>query len=177
MTPEQDSRSEPGTAPPRTGLGVSVSPVLVLSQEFPARPSSLPDAHQFVRSTLAAASVEAAPQAAVNEAINSALLAAASPDIGAFVVVIRIFPDEAEIEVLSAADAVGTTPRLLEAATGTFAEWLSGVLRTEGLSQEAAARQLGVSVRTVSRWVLGQTEPRLRDVRRISDVFGPLPQR
>ena len=42
---------------------------------------------------------------------------------------------------------------------------------------EAAARQLGVSVKTVSRWVGGATEPRLRDLRRIRELFRrhPLP--
>jgi transcriptional regulator with XRE-family HTH domain len=57
----------------------------------------------------------------------------------------------------------------------SFAEWLSGVLKREGLSQEAAARQLGVSVKTVSRWVGGETEPRLRELRRIHEVFGEAP--
>src|SRR5262249_16387554 len=57
----------------------------------------------------------------------------------------------------------------------TFAEWMSVALRREGLTQEAAARQLGVSVKTVSRWVGGTTEPRMRDLRRIQEVFGTLP--
>ena len=57
----------------------------------------------------------------------------------------------------------------------TFAEWMSVALRREGLTQEAAARQLGVSVKTVSRWVGGSTEPRMRDLRRIQEVFGTLP--
>src|SRR5262249_15384167 len=57
----------------------------------------------------------------------------------------------------------------------TFAEWMSVALRREGLTQEAAARQLGVSVKTVSRWVGGTTEPRMRDLRRIQEVFGALP--
>jgi transcriptional regulator with XRE-family HTH domain len=56
-----------------------------------------------------------------------------------------------------------------------FAEWLAGLLKREGLTQEAAARQLGVSVKTVSRWVGGETEPRLRDLRRIHEVFGEGP--
>jgi transcriptional regulator with XRE-family HTH domain len=56
-----------------------------------------------------------------------------------------------------------------------FADWLAQVLRREGLTQEAAARQLGVSVKTVSRWVGGETEPRLRDLRRIHEVFGEAP--
>jgi DNA-binding XRE family transcriptional regulator len=58
---------------------------------------------------------------------------------------------------------------------GTFAEWMSSALRREGLTQEAAARQLGVSVKTVSRWVGGATEPRMRDLRRIQEVFGEVP--
>jgi DNA-binding XRE family transcriptional regulator len=60
-------------------------------------------------------------------------------------------------------------------AAATFAEWMSGVLRREGLTQQAAARHLGVSVKTVGRWVGGETEPRLRDLRRIKDLFGELP--
>jgi transcriptional regulator with XRE-family HTH domain len=57
----------------------------------------------------------------------------------------------------------------------TFAEWMSSALRREGLTQEAAARQLGVSVKTISRWVGGATEPRMRDLRRIQEVFGEVP--
>jgi DNA-binding XRE family transcriptional regulator len=56
-----------------------------------------------------------------------------------------------------------------------FADWMSVALRREGLTQEAAARLLGVSVKTVSRWVGGATEPRLRDLRRIQEVFGETP--
>jgi len=57
----------------------------------------------------------------------------------------------------------------------TFAEWMSNALRTQNMTQEAAARQLGVSVKTISRWVGGTTEPRMRDLRRIQEVFGSLP--
>jgi len=49
----------------------------------------------------------------------------------------------------------------------TFAEWMSSALSSQNLTQEAAARQLGVSVKTISRWVGGTTEPRMRDLRRI----------
>jgi transcriptional regulator with XRE-family HTH domain len=57
------------------------------------------------------------------------------------------------------------------------AAWTRGSRRAQarGLSQEAAARQLGVSVKTVSRWVGGETEPRLHDLRRIHQVFGEAP--
>ena len=57
----------------------------------------------------------------------------------------------------------------------TFARWLSAVLRREGLTMEAAARQLHVSAKTVSRWIGGTTEPRLRDLARIRDAFGDPP--
>src|SRR6202012_1504262 len=57
----------------------------------------------------------------------------------------------------------------------SFADWMSGVLRREGLTMEAAARQLGVSVKTVSRWVGGATEPRLRDLRRVRELVGEIP--
>jgi hypothetical protein len=59
--------------------------------------------------------------------------------------------------------------------SASFAEWMSSALRREGLTQEAAARQLGVSVKTVSRWVGGATQPRMRDLKRIREVFGEVP--
>jgi Helix-turn-helix len=57
----------------------------------------------------------------------------------------------------------------------SFADWMAGALRREGMTMEVAARQLGVSVKTVSRWVGGATEPRLRDLRRIRELFGDFP--
>ena len=57
----------------------------------------------------------------------------------------------------------------------TFADWIAAALRREGLTMEAAARQLGVSVKTVSRWVGGASEPRLSGLRRIREVFGDVP--
>ena len=62
-----------------------------------------------------------------------------------------------------------------EKHTASFAEWMSSALRREGMTQEAAARQLGVSVKTVSRWVGGATQPRMRDLKRIREVFGEVP--
>lgn len=54
----------------------------------------------------------------------------------------------------------------------SFAAWLAGRLRAEGLTMEAAARRLDVSTKTISRWVAGTTEPRLRDLRRTREAFG-----
>jgi hypothetical protein len=59
--------------------------------------------------------------------------------------------------------------------SATFAEWMASLLDRQGLTREAAAAQLGVSVKTVGRWIGGETEPRLRDLRRIQAEFGELP--
>jgi DNA-binding XRE family transcriptional regulator len=147
----------------------------VLNQVFDARPASLPDATAFVRSALAGSTTDEAELRAVNVAITDALLTAAGPSVGTFEVVIRLFPDDVEIEVLSSSSVHQSVAGNSSESGATFAEWFSDVLRRQGMSQEAAARRLGISVRTVSRWMRGQTEPRLRDVGRISGVFGPMP--
>ena len=56
-----------------------------------------------------------------------------------------------------------------------FAAWFAARLRREGLTMEAAARRLDVSAKTISRWVAGSTEPRLRDLLRIRETFGEPP--
>ena len=228
---------------------IEVVPVVVLSQVFPARPSSIPEIRNFVRHCLAESPLTDEGIREVGETVFRALLDAAGPT-GSINVAFRIFPEHVEVDVLhsdsllpqtaglrradgqSAAgqaqaaaspaqpgqDRAGLTHAGLdqagldqagpaqagreqagldqagldqarEAATtpsstirlggpgqpATFAEWMSVALRREGLTQEAAARQLGVSVKTVSRWVGGSTEPRMRDLRRIQEVFGTLP--
>jgi DNA-binding XRE family transcriptional regulator len=85
-------------------------------------------------------------------------------------------PAAAGAGTMPAPGATGAAPRSEQAGRGdTFSEWMTTTLRREGLTQEAAARMLGVSVKTVSRWVGGATEPRLRDLRRIKEVFGQIP--
>jgi hypothetical protein len=187
---------------------IEVVPVVVVSQTFPARPSSIPDIRDFVRRCLAGSPLSEDDNREVGETVSRALLEAAGPT-GAINVSFRIFPDHVEVDVLrsgvplgpGAAAAAGLDPltSLLQAdgrvpvqvpANGngpagtsgpgaadpaSFAEWMAGVLRREGLTMEAAARQLGVSVKTVSRWVGGTTEPRLRDLRRIRELFGEIP--
>jgi len=225
----------PGTDP------IEVVPVVVLSQIFPARPSSIPDIRDFVRRCLAESPLTEEGAREVGETVFRALLDAAGPT-GYIQVAFRIFPEHVEVDVLhsamqipaqlvrsidpaisaappapaaparpvpgsqaarAAAAAASTEPAGLGPAGGeptgpeadlastaaagmdgfpaadpaTFAEWMSRTLRREGLTQEAAARQLGVSVKTVSRWVGGATEPRMRDLRRIQEVFGETPLR
>ena len=184
------------------GDKVEVVPVVVLSQTFPARPSSIPDVRDFVRRCLAQSPLSEEDNRQVGETVAHALLEAAGPS-GASNVSFRIFPDHVEVDVLrsgaqvnSAAglDALATLLKsqaadMEVAATGrdsfgsahngsgatAFADWMAMVLRREGMTMEVAARQLGVSVKTVSRWVGGTTEPRLRDLRRIRELFGDFP--
>jgi hypothetical protein len=215
---------------------IEVVPVVVVSQTFPARPSSIPDIRDFVRRCLVQSPLSAEDTREIGETVSQALLEAAGPT-GAISVSFRIFPDHVEVDVLksgaqigapvgrdalsslvqaegrkpggdgsgnggpgsSAASLVAGAPGAVAAradgdagaagdAEGTgdaaaaaaddpesFAVWMSSVLRREGLTMEAAARQLGVSVKTVSRWAGGATEPRLRDLRRIRELFGEIP--
>lgn len=203
------------------GDNIQVVPVVVVSQTFPARPSSIPDIRDFVRRCLAQSQLSADDTREVGETVSQALLEAAGPT-GAISVSFRIFPDHVEVDVLKSGAQIGApagldalsslitadqakpgnggeAPHGIAAAPGTggsgpdgsagadgspdadgavsesFADWMSRVLRREGLTMEAAARQLGVSVKTVSRWAGGTTEPRLRDLRRIRELFGEIP--
>jgi DNA-binding XRE family transcriptional regulator len=230
------------------GSPIEVVPVVVLSQVFTARPSSIPDIRDFVRRCLAESPLTDEGNREVGETVFRALLDAAGPT-GSIQVAFRIFPEHVEVDVLhsdsviqpptvpgppvavvhpvpvspvpdnahstsmelpraaseqlsqanemaqavrAAASRPGGAagspdrdgsagpvgPVALDSGDGhseTFAEWMSSALRREGLTQEAAARQLGVSVKTVSRWVGGATEPRMRDLRRIQEVFGEVP--
>jgi len=208
---------DPGVDP------IQVTPVVVLVQVFPARPSSIPDIRDFVRRCLAESPLNEEGTRAVGDTVFRALLDAAGPT-GSIQVAFRIFPEHVEVDVLhsdnqiqplkapdgsqsgqparadrtvtttaapmagpaeadtSVAGAAAGAPDELAGALpetlehpDTFADWMSTALRREGLTQEAAARMLGVSVKTVSRWVGGATEPRMRDLRRIQEVFGEVP--
>jgi DNA-binding transcriptional regulator YiaG len=77
--------------------------------------------------------------------------------------VIRVLPEHIEVTVGGDAQGVG------------FRDWLSEVLRRERMSQETAARRLGVSLKTVNRWLRGHSEPRMRELRRVREVFGDPP--
>ena len=177
--------------------------MVVLSQTFPARPSWIPEIRDFVRRCLAESPLTEEGNREVGETVFRALLDAAGPT-GAIQVSFRIFPEHVEVDVLHSNQPpaelvnrnVAVAPQAAAASAGpvsapatapaavagrragrpaTFADWMSTALRREGLTQEAAARQLGVSVKTVGRWVGGETEPRLRDLRRIQELFGELP--
>jgi DNA-binding transcriptional regulator YiaG len=188
----------------RSGEPVEVLPVVVLSKTFPARPSSIPDIREFVKQCLADSPLTDEDNREVSQIVFRALLDAAGPT-GTIQVSFRIFPEQVEVDVLHSHAGLPGEPTLAEMAQvrptqpaspvqavtepvqavtepvqavtepATFAEWMSEVLRQEGLTQEAAARQLGVSVKTVGRWVGGETQPRMRDLRRIQERFGEIP--
>lgn len=153
---------------------VESTPVVVLSQSFPARPKSFPEIENFVRDSLSDSPLDDRSRQEISESVLAALLGAAGPEGAAIHVALRIYPNNVEVDVLRTAMA-GEKLVLPKQDEPDFSAWMSSVISKRGLSQEAAARQLGVSVRTVSRWLAGDTEPRLRDLRRIKEVFGEVP--
>ena len=180
--------SEPNQDPPEEVL--EVRPVVVVSKTFPARPSSIPEIREFVRKCLADSPLTESDNAEVSQTVFRALLDAAGPT-GTIQISFRIFPEQVEVDVLHSHPGMegekvlgrmGDMPLPVPAASPpaaslpkTFADWMAEMLRREGLTQEQAARQLGVSVKTVNRWVGGETEPRMRDLRRIREMFGDTP--
>jgi Helix-turn-helix len=76
---------------------------------------------------------------------------------------------------LAGAEAIDPDETVGPGLPVSFAAWFAARLRREGLTMEAAARRLDVSAKTISRWVAGSTEPRLRDLLRIRDIFGEPP--
>lgn len=57
----------------------------------------------------------------------------------------------------------------------SFASWLRSQLDERRLSKVALADRLGVSERTVRRWLAGDTEPRFQELVRISSLLGSPP--
>src|SRR5437016_13727152 len=85
-----------------TGPGedpIQVTPVVVLVQMFPARPSSIPDIRDFVRRCLAESPLTEEGTREVSETVFRALLDAAGPT-GSIQVAFRIFPEHVEVDVL-----------------------------------------------------------------------------
>ncbi|WP_328701350.1 helix-turn-helix transcriptional regulator [Amycolatopsis pittospori] len=166
--------------------------MVVLSKIFPARPSSIPDIREFVRHSLSDSPLTDQANREVSQTVFRALLDAAGPT-GSIQISFRIFPEHVEVDVLHSHTGQPGEPTLeqvseLEATMppppaqathpgqpASFSEWMAGALSREGLTQEAAARQLGVSVKTVGRWLGGETEPRMRDLRRLQERFGQPP--
>src|ERR1700742_1090137 len=86
---------------------IQVVPVVVVSQTFPARPSSIPDIRDFVRRCLAQSPLSEQDTREVGETVSRALLEAAGPT-GAINVSFRIFPDHVEVDVLQSGAPVSS---------------------------------------------------------------------
>ncbi|MGH3409290.1 MAG: hypothetical protein ACRDRJ_43375, partial [Streptosporangiaceae bacterium] len=84
---------------------IEVVPVVVLSQVFTARPSSIPDIRDFVRRCLAESPLTAEGNREVGETVFRALLDAAGPT-GSIQVAFRIFPEHVEVDVLRSDTAI-----------------------------------------------------------------------
>ncbi|MCR6485109.1 helix-turn-helix domain-containing protein [Amycolatopsis sp. OK19-0408] len=150
-----------------SGESIEVVPVEIVTRIFPARPSAVPGIREFVRRSLSGTPLAEAEEREVGNSILRALLAAAGP-AGVLEVSCRKYPRRVEFDVLPARAAPGPEP----VGAASFAEWLATALRERGITKEVAADRLGVSAKTVTRWLGGRTEPRLRDLRRIEDELG-----
>jgi hypothetical protein len=153
------------------GTSIEVVAVEIVTKIFPARPSAVPRIREFVQECLGEAPLADAEDREIGNTILRALLAAAGPS-GVLEVSCRKYPGRVEFDVLpSRARPASPASRRPEPAA-SFAEWLAEALRSRGITKESAAEQLDVSPKTLTRWLGGQTEPRLRDLRRIEDRFG-----
>jgi hypothetical protein len=143
------------------GDGTTMDAVVELSWTMPARSLS---PHEIQRLILRD-----------GEAMLRALLDAAGPD-GLVQISLRVGHQAAqECGVGSVATVAAALPSPERAAYQSFAQWLTAALQHNRLTQQGAANQLGVSVRTVNRWITGTTEPGLQHLRRIREVFGEVP--
>ena len=89
-----------------------------------------------------------------------------------FDILVRVHSQQVEVEVRS---ELPPEPED-EDRMRSFADWLSRLLRSRNLSQEAAARRIVVSLKTVSRWIRGETEPRFRELLLVCDALGEAPE-
>ena len=133
-------------------------------------PSGYDEIRRFIADKLQGGSRGAEEIAAATAAIAQAV---ADSGLGELRLIVTLRQDRLDVEVRP----VDSGPKRGAAAPpeGSFAAWLVGHLHARHLSHEAAARLIGVSVKTVSRWARSETEPRMRDLRRLNDAFGELP--
>jgi DNA-binding XRE family transcriptional regulator len=145
---------------PRQGAGTTADVVIELTWTMPARSVS---PHAIQR--LIVRDGEAMLQALLHQAGRHGLVQ----------ISLRIAHQADQGRGVGSVATVAALPVPEQAAHQSFAEWLSAALQGHRLTQEAAAEQLGVSVRTVSRWITGATEPGLQHLRRIEEAFGSPP--
>jgi DNA-binding XRE family transcriptional regulator len=150
-------------------------PLLIASGSFREAGEALDEIRAFLRRHLPRTTLTSADQERTATSAAEALVKGVPADAGLRVVRLRIFDDHVELELLREDSRADVSPGAGSGPIASFAEWMSDVLKREGLSQEAAARRIGVSLKTVNRWVRGKTEPRMRELRLVNEAFGSLP--
>ena len=153
-----------GSSEDETGHSPSSNPPALALADSSAR-----DIQEFVERQLGEMPVSRRDRAEVSRATRSSLRGLSGSS--AAIVRISVFPDHLEMEFLRSAEVADRGPLELS----SFSDWLAALLKQQGLSQEAAARRIGVSLKTVNRWVRGRTEPRLRELRLVHQAFGEAP--
>ena len=85
-------------------------------------------------------------------------------------VVVRVERDRIALRIFPSG-----APDVSRGSTLSFASWFRERLRDRSLTQEAAARMLGVSAKTINRWSRGDTEPRFRELVMLYERLGESP--
>jgi DNA-binding XRE family transcriptional regulator len=143
-------------------------------RSFPAHPAALASVRDFARDQATDSGMSADQREQVAAAVEQAFASAlAQPHSRPLEVRLLVAGDRIEVEFLPGASSK-RAPHA-EPMTDPFSVWLAEELKERGLSQEAAARRIGVSLKTVSRWVRGETEPRFRELALIQRAFGDQP--
>jgi DNA-binding XRE family transcriptional regulator len=138
----------------------SRDPPAIVSRSFAISDATFREVQEFVRQALTAARATSPRTTEIADAMARAAAEASKP----VHLSIRVFADH--VEVTAGADPAGDQ---------RFREWFAEALKREGLSQDAAAKRLGVSLKTVNRWLRGHSEPRMRELRRVRQEFGQPP--
>ena len=142
---------------------------------FSATRPPLGEVEAFVRRHLTDQGMAAEQSKYVAEAVGETLSAASTTRTDPYLEVrVRLRGALVEVEVAQQHDYPGKAIAV-PWPERSFAQWLSGLLRNQHLSQEAAARRIGVSLKTVNRWLRGETEPRFRELALIYDALGEWP--
>ena len=145
--------AQPSYGPAATPI--EVVPVVVVSQVFPARPSSIPDIRDFVRRCLAESPLTEEGTREVGETVFRALLDAAGPT-GSIQVAFRIFPEHVEVDVLHSDTAIQSP--VVPGPPVTYAQPASDwpgcrfwSARQGGPGQTSARHRRGAAARNVCR--------------------------
>lgn len=171
---QDETTSKQGTS--ADGAPAVVRPLLALSRTFPRDHPSIAAIRAFVEQELSESLHKAIRIGDVQQQADPVSASSTANLDGTFLqILIRVLPHTVEVNVLREPMDPTDLPNYSDSRANSFATWMAALLKRERLSQEAASRTLGVSVRTVSRWVTGQTRPRHRELQRIREVFGEIP--